>query len=80
MSHKIYILLLTFYCLSVSAQTDSERIYTEEDPLVYEDCCDLWPYAFLNAEGKPEGYNILFSLYSSAVNIYQIADRGKYEK
>lgn len=58
MSHKIYILLVTFYCLSASAQTDSERIYTEENPLVYEDCCDLWPYAFLNAEGKPEGYNI----------------------
>ena len=40
-----------------SAQTEA-RIYTEENPLVYEDAWDLWPYSFINDEGKPEGYNI----------------------
>jgi ABC-type amino acid transport substrate-binding protein len=25
---------------------------------VYEDARDLWPYSFINDEGKPEGYNI----------------------
>ena len=58
MPKRIYILLLMLISLGASAQTDGERIYTEENPLVYEDCCDLWPYAFLNEEGKPEGYNI----------------------
>ena len=33
-------------------------IYTEERPLVYEDAWDLWPYAFLNDKGEPEGFNI----------------------
>ena len=58
MPKRIYILLLMLISLGASAQTDGERIYTEENPLVYEDCRDLWPYAFLNEEGKPEGYNI----------------------
>jgi len=47
------------------AQTDSlsspkprSREYTEEHPLVYEDVWDLWPYAFLNDKGEPEGYNV----------------------
>ena len=33
-------------------------VYTEQRPLVYEDAWDLWPYAFLNDKGEPEGYNI----------------------
>ena len=57
-------LILTAYLLSlsvVSAQekTDSTtRVFTKEQPLVYEDAWDLWPYAFLNEKGEPVGYNI----------------------
>ena len=47
------------------AQTDGvttpqprHRQYTKEQPLVYEDVWDLWPYSFLNDNGEPEGYNI----------------------
>ena len=54
------LLLLFFYfsLLSSHAQTDSARVYTKENPLVYEDAWDLWPYSYLNDEGQPEGYNI----------------------
>jgi PAS domain-containing protein len=70
MPKRIYILLLMLISLGASAQTDGERIYTEENPLVYEDCRDLWPYAFLNEEGKPEGYNIaLVDRLMSELNI-----------
>ena len=34
------------------------RAYTEQRPLVYEDVWDLWPYAYLNDQGEPEGYNV----------------------
>ena len=50
---------------SLMAQTDGvttpqprHRQYTKEQPLVYEDVWDLWPYSFLNDNGEPEGYNI----------------------
>lgn len=38
--------------------TGFARAYTEENPLVYEGVWDLWPYAFLNDNGEPEGYNV----------------------
>jgi PAS domain S-box-containing protein len=34
------------------------REYTEQQPLVYEDSWNLWPYSFLNDNGEPEGFNI----------------------
>ena len=43
---------------SVRVYTDSVRVYTENNPLVYEDVWDLWPYAFLNDKGEPDGYNV----------------------
>ena len=53
------LLLLAILPLSVSAQEDNDSIhFTEEHPLVYEDAWDLWPYAFLNENGEPVGYNI----------------------
>ena len=59
--NRILLILIT-YLLSltgVSAQeTDSTRVFTKEQPLVYEDAWDLWPYAFLNEKGEPVGYNI----------------------
>ena len=39
-------------------QGDSIRTFTVEQPLVYEDAWDLWPYAFLNENGEAAGYNI----------------------
>ncbi len=32
--------------------------YSEERPLVYEDSWNLWPYVFINQDGKPDGINI----------------------
>jgi signal transduction histidine kinase/ABC-type amino acid transport substrate-binding protein len=47
--------LLWTLTTTVSAQ---QRVYDAEHPLVYEDAWDLWPYAFLNEQGEPEGFNI----------------------
>jgi signal transduction histidine kinase/ABC-type amino acid transport substrate-binding protein len=44
--------------LSTISQPHSQRAYTEDSPLVYEDAWDLWPYVFLDEHGQPEGYNI----------------------
>lgn len=53
-----------------AAQDNSERVFTEEQPLVYEDAWDLWPYAFLNDVGEPVGYNIdLLKLIFKELNI-----------
>ena len=40
------------------AQSDSTRAYTENNPLIYEDVWDLWPYSFLNDNGDPDGFNV----------------------
>lgn len=34
------------------------RQYTSVNPLVYEDVWDLEPYAFVNSDGQPDGYNV----------------------
>ena len=41
-----------------AAPQDTITVYNENDPLIYEDAWDLWPYVFLNAAGEPDGYNI----------------------
>ena len=55
-------LILVVYLLSLTAapaqEADSTRVFTKENPLVYEDAWDLWPYAFLNEKGEPVGFNI----------------------
>ena len=70
---KLILLLLIFQSsiLSVSAQeTDTTRVFTAEHPLVYEDAWDLWPYAFLNENGEPVGYNIdLLKIIFKELNI-----------
>ena len=53
--------LLLFAVLSwvgAVAQPDTERVFTEQAPLVYEDVWDLWPYSFLNDNGDPDGFNV----------------------
>lgn len=42
----------------MQAQNTEARNYTKEQPLVYEDSWDLWPYAFLNENGEPDGYSV----------------------
>ena len=55
---------------STSAIIHHSREYTKERPLIYEDVWDLWPYAFLNDNGEPEGYNIdLIRLMMQRLNI-----------
>ena len=44
-------------CYAIS-QIQGGRQYTKENPLVYEDAWDLWPYVFLNEHGEPEGFNV----------------------
>lgn len=53
-----FVLYLSASFCGVSAQPDGHRAYTAEDPLVYEDAWNLWPYAFKSADGEPDGYNI----------------------
>lgn len=51
--------LSLFTAFSAPADTAKfARAYTPEHPLVYEGVWDLWPYAFLNDNGEPEGYNV----------------------
>lgn len=57
----VMLLLLLVPCslpLTLSAQPDSTRVFTEKEPLVYEDVWDLWPYSFLNDNGEPDGFNV----------------------
>ena len=65
--------MLFFAILSLTtmaAKSDSTRVYTEQNPLVYEDAWDLWPYAFLNDNGEPDGFNIdLIRLIMKELNI-----------
>ena len=59
--HRTLLMLALFAssCLSLSADNkDSVRVYTQENPLIYEDAWDLWPYVFLNENGVPVGYNV----------------------
>ena len=57
------LLLLFMLCMSLSVahasvQPENTKLYTVENPLIYEDVCDLWPYSYLSDEGNPEGFNI----------------------
>lgn len=52
------------------AQTTLQREYTKDNPLVYEDAYDLWPYSFLDDAGNPTGYNVdLVQMILSKLNI-----------
>ncbi len=62
---------LSLTWMSAFPARDSIRnAFTNEHPLIYEDAWDLWPYAFLNETGEPEGFNIdLVKLICSELNI-----------
>ena len=65
------LLFVAFLSLTTMvAKSDSTRVYTEQNPLVYEDAWDLWPYAFFNDNGEPDGFNIdLIRLIMKELNI-----------
>lgn len=44
--------------IEMASAQDSIRIYTKENPLVYEDLWDMSPYTFLDEKGNACGYNI----------------------
>lgn len=51
--------IILFLFIGLTAAAESLRhTYTEDKPLVYEDAWDLWPYSFLDSNGKPAGFNI----------------------
>ena len=58
----LYLLAVLLWCahlpLHAASQDENVRVYTQENPLVYEDVFDLWPYSFLNDNGEPDGYNV----------------------
>ena len=67
---KVAVWAMTLVPLAVSGQNDSTRVFDENHPLVYEDAWDLWPYAFLNENGEPVGYNIdLLKIILNELNI-----------
>ena len=67
---KVAVWAMTLVPLAASGQNDSTRVFDENHPLVYEDAWDLWPYAFLNENGEPVGYNIdLLKIILNELNI-----------
>ena len=62
MKIRIAVALLLLTTATRLFATDSAggetTVFNEERPLVYEDAWDLWPYCYLNDEGKPVGFNI----------------------
>lgn len=44
---------------SAAARTgEQDEKYDVEHPLVYEDSWEKWPYAYVNEDGKPRGFNV----------------------
>ena len=58
MISRLLTILLSLYIFCVSVQTADARIYSKENPLVYEDPLNLWPFSFLDGQGQPAGFNI----------------------
>ena len=77
----VLLLVFSLYTICTSAQADGKRLYTKDNPLVYEDTWNLWPYSFLNEHGEPEGYNIdLLKLMMSKLDIpYVIKLKSRQE-
>ena len=73
---QLFTVCFFFLSCSLLAQKETIRQYTEQHPLVYEDACDLWPYTFINDEGKPDGFNIdLIKVLLDELNIPYVIKR-----
>ena len=44
--------------MAIEVEDVKVRKYTAEHPLVYEDVRNLWPYSFVNDNGRPDGFNV----------------------
>ena len=55
--HARRIIITCLWCLTLGINGHA-RQYTSANPLVYEDVWDLAPYAFINENGQPDGFNI----------------------
>ncbi len=65
MSHSAFcfgIMLMLLFCLNAPAlraqNAIHERLYTEQNPVVYVDKWHNWPYAFVNDKGEPDGLSV----------------------
>ena len=56
---------------------DSIIVYNDKRPLIYEDAWDLWPYAFLNEEGKPIG-SVLVMDFASRDQLKEYLENEPY--
>lgn len=57
----VLLTLITYQSSLITSWAQTSNLkskYTKEHPLVYVDAWDLWPYVFLDDEGKPTGYNV----------------------
>ena len=54
----VVLMMAALTSLETRGQDTAQKQYTKENPLVYEDAWDLWPYVFLNEHGEPQGFNI----------------------
>lgn len=64
------LLAIFLYPASMVAQNTPNSAFTEDAPLVYEDKWDMWPYAFLDENGTPMGFNVdLVDLLMHELNI-----------
>lgn len=60
---RVLITVLISLCCLTAAEAapfvgSRTRKYTKERPLIYEDSWKKWPYAFINDNGEPEGFNV----------------------
>lgn len=55
---RLFLILLYILVSHAAVAVPSHREYTKENPLIYEDSRDLWPYVFLNKRGQPSGMNV----------------------
>ena len=53
----LFLLALAFCTISAGAGRRGVQ-YSKDRPLIYEDSWNLWPYVFINQDGKPDGLNI----------------------
>ncbi len=70
----LVVLIASFFChpllVCQAQEAATQREYTNDHPLVYEDAWDLWPYVFLDEKGEPQGYNVdLLTIIFDELNI-----------
>lgn len=55
---QLVILLILLYIFGGTAIMAEARTYSKEQPLVYEDPLNIWPFSFVNEDGEADGFNI----------------------